>query len=258
MIEKKALGVIDAPALPGFLHYSLCEGEYHLASPENRGDKLADILPGTYPYDVGGIVGRICKNIEQETLSTIYVLATALYFKHHYTYGHSRGVSNYAVAIGEVIGLYPERIAVLHTAGLLHDIGKIGISDEVLNKTSLLNEEEWQPVYSHPKLGVSILKHIDGLAACLPGIQYHHEHYDGSGYPSGLKGNNIPLDARIIAIADAYEAMTSPRPYREKTLTHEEALAELESNMGTQFDPELVKVFVEVMRKSSPVEAKIA
>ena len=113
-------------------------------------------------------------------------------------------------------------------------------------------------MYSHPTLGVSILKHIDGLAACLPGIQYHHERYDGAGYPSGLKGNNIPLDARIIAIADAHEAMTSPRPYREGTLTLKEAIEELERNKGTQFDPELVDVFINIIKKHSPMEVKVA
>jgi len=194
---------------------------------------------------------------KQGMLSTIYALAATVDARDHHTYGHSRQVSNYAVAIGEAIGLPPERIAVLHTAALLHDIGKIGISDEVLNKPELLSEEEWKPVYSHPTLGVSILKHIDGLTACLPGIKHHHERYDGTGYPSGLKGNNIPRDARIIAIADAYEAMTSPRPYRERTLTPKEALEELGRNKATQFDPELVEVFVDVMKKNS-IEAEVA
>ena len=161
-----------------------------------------------------------------------------------------------------------------------------------------MSDEEWRPVYSHPTLGVSILRHTDGLASCLPGIQYHHERYDGNGYPSGLKGNNIPLDARIIAIADAYEAMTSPRPYRERTLTSEEALKELARHKNTQgarvlavadafdaitsdrvyresrsvsealavlvgasggqFDPELVVVFVKVMKKNAPIELEVA
>jgi len=165
-------------------------------------------------------------------------------------------VSNYAVAIAEAIGLSPERVAVLRTAALLHDIGKIGIGDELLNKAGPLDEEDWKPIHAHPTLGVSILKHVDGLAPCLPGIQYHHERYDGGGYPSGLAGDNIPLDARIIAIADAYEAMTSPRPYRERTLTEEEALEELERNMGTQFDPKLAEVFCTLRKQPSPRKVK--
>jgi HD-GYP domain-containing protein (c-di-GMP phosphodiesterase class II) len=152
-------------------------------------------------------------------------------------------VSNYAVAIAEALGFNQEKLSILRTAALLHDIGKIGIADGILNKPGPLTDEDWKPVRAHPMLGVSILRHVEGLAPCLPGIQYHHERYDGTGYPSGLAGENIPLDARIIAVADAYEAMTSPRPYRESTFTHEEAVEELERHMGTQFDPELVRVF---------------
>jgi len=188
----------------------------------------------------------------REILSTIYVLAATVDARDHYTYGHSKRVANYAVIIAEAIGYSPEKIAILRTAALLHDIGKIGISDELLHKAKFVNEEDWEPVHAHPTLAVSILTHIEGLAPCIPGIQYHHERYDGRGYPSGLAGDNIPLDARIIAIADAYEAMTSPRPYREKTLTHEEALEELEDNAGTQFDPELVKVFCNLKQTISP------
>ena len=195
---------------------------------------------------------RAGSEAKEQVLSTIYALAATVDARDHHTFGHSRRVSNYATALGQAIELPPERIAILRTAGLLHDIGKIGISDEVLNKTTLLNEEDWEPVHSHPALGVSILKHINGLAACLPGIQYHHERYDGTGYPSGLNGDNIPLDARIIAIADAYEAMTSPRPYRKGKLTHKQALEELEHNAGTQFDPELVKVFCTLRKRISP------
>jgi len=195
---------------------------------------------------------RAGSEAKERVLSTIYALAATVDARDHHTFGHSRRVSNYATALGQAIGLPPERIAILRTAGLLHDIGKIGMSDELLNKATLLNEEDWEPMHSHPDLGISILKHINGLAGCLPGIQYHHERYDGTGYPSGLNGDNIPLDARIIAVADAYEAMTAPRPYRRGKLTHKQALEELECNAGTQFDPELVKVFCSLKKRISP------
>jgi putative nucleotidyltransferase with HDIG domain len=195
---------------------------------------------------------------KQGMLSTIYALAATVDARDHHTYGHSRQVSNYAVALGEALGLPPEKLSVVHTTALLHDIGKIGISDEVLNKSDHLSEQDWKPVYSHPTLGVSILRNIDGLAVCLPGIQYHHERYDGTGYPTGLKGNNIPLDARIIAIADAFEAMTSPRPYRQRTLSYREALEELGRYKNTQFDGELVDIFVNLMKQLTPALLEVA
>lgn len=210
---------------------------YHAKQWGNRSCVYLDVMSantsGTQPTSAGN----------KEVLSTIYALAATVDARDHYTYGHSKRVSNYAVAIAEKLGLNQERIAVLRTAALLHDIGKIGIADGILNKPGPLTDEDWKPVRAHPMLGVSILKHVEGLAPCLPGIQYHHERYDGSGYPSGLTSEHIPLDARIIAIADAYEAMTSPRPYRERTFSHEEAIEELERFMGTQFDPQLVRVF---------------
>jgi diguanylate cyclase (GGDEF)-like protein/putative nucleotidyltransferase with HDIG domain len=176
-------------------------------------------------------------------LHTIYALAATVDAKDHYTYGHSQKVSKYATAIAETLGYTKDRIDILRTAGLLHDIGKIGVSDEILRKLEPLSSEEWQPIYAHPDLGVSILKHVEGLHACLAGVKYHHERYDGSGYPEGLKGEDIPLDARILAVCDAYDALTSERPYHKK-LSREKALEELKRCAGTQLDPKIVKVFV--------------
>jgi len=186
-------------------------------------------------------------------LSTIYALAATVDAKDHYTYGHSKKVSKYATEIAEAIGYSKERIEAIRTAGLLHDIGKIGVSDRILGKQGSLSAEEWEPIHAHPIMGVSILKHVDGLNDCLAAIQYHHERYDGSGYPSGLKGDNIPIDARIMAVADSYDAMTSPRPYRTTELTPEKALGELKRCAGTQFDPKIVEAFV---RTEAPLHSK--
>jgi len=223
---------------------------YHAKQWGNRSCLYSDGMSSGEFHLVKGSRGK------QEVMSTIYALAATVDARDHHTYGHSKKVSNYAVAIAEAIGLSPERLAVLRTAALLHDIGKIGIADELLNKAGPLDEEDWKPVHAHPTLGVSILRHVDGLAPCLPGIQYHHERYEGNGYPSGLASEHIPLDARIIAIADAYEAMTSPRPYREGKLTEEEALEELKCNMGTQFDPKLVEVFCNLGEQVSRKKVK--
>jgi diguanylate cyclase (GGDEF)-like protein len=175
-------------------------------------------------------------------LSIIYALAATVDAKDHYTYGHSRKVSDYSVAMAEALDLPQDRIATIRAASLLHDIGKVGIPDSILSKEGPLTDEEWEPVKIHPKLGVEILRHIIDLVNCLPAILHHHEHYDGRGYPSGLKGDSIPLEGRILAIADAYDAMTSPRPYREQ-LPLQSALEELRRCAGTQFDPELVELF---------------
>ena len=187
---------------------------------------------------------------EPGILSTIYALAATVDAKDHYTYGHSKKVSKYATDIAEALGYSQERIATLRAAALLHDIGKIGVSDRVLMKTGPLSSEDWEPIRAHPKLGVAILKHVESLSGCLAAIQYHHERYDGSGYPAGLKGENIPLDARIMAVADSYDAMTSLRPYRQGKFTSEQALAELKHCAGTQFDPRVVEVFMSISKRA--------
>ncbi|MFC1902128.1 diguanylate cyclase [Chloroflexota bacterium] len=180
-------------------------------------------------------------------LDAIYALAATVDAKDSYTYGHSKKVSSHATHIAEIIGYSPEGIERIRTAGLLHDIGKIGISDNVLNKPGYLTPEDFEPIKAHPDKGVVILKNVDSLRDCLPGVQYHHERYDGTGYPSGLKGEDIPLDARILAIADAYDAMTSTRPYRQLKASHEQAIQELQRCVGTQFDPKIVHVFINLL-----------
>jgi diguanylate cyclase (GGDEF)-like protein/putative nucleotidyltransferase with HDIG domain len=204
----------------------------------NRIVRACDMAPQRVPK-MGG-------KVEAETgvLSTIYALAATVDAKDHYTYGHSKKVSKYATEIAEALGYSEDRIATVRAAGLLHDIGKIGVSDGVLLKTNKLSEDDWEAIRAHPNLGVAILKHVEGLNGCLAAIQYHHERYDGGGYPAGLKGHNIPLDARILGVADAYDAMTSLRPYREGKFSTRQALDELNRCAGSQFDAEIVKVFV--------------
>jgi diguanylate cyclase (GGDEF)-like protein/putative nucleotidyltransferase with HDIG domain len=183
-------------------------------------------------------------------LNTIYALAATVDTKDHYTYGHSKKVSKYASDLAVFLGYPEKRVSVIRTAGLLHDIGKIGVADEILSKKTSLNEEEWQPIHAHPTMGVSILKHVDSIKDCLPGVLYHHERFDGRGYPQGLKGDNIPLDARILAIADTFDAMTSARPYRNAPCSDEQAFAELIHCSGTQFDPVIVQAFVKMMQNN--------
>lgn len=140
----------------------------------------------------------------------------------------------------------------MRKSALLHDIGKIGMRDAVLLKEGRLTDEEWEQIKQHPALGEAILKQIepaDAMAPFLPGVRSHHERYDGGGYPDGLKGEDIPLFGRIIAVADAFDAMTSNRPYR-KGLDEQQAIAILEKGGGTQWDPHFAKLFVEAYRKN--------
>ncbi len=187
---------------------------------------------------------------KSKALSIVYALAATVDAKDHYTYGHSKKVSDYAVAIGDAMGLPQQKIATIRAAGLLHDIGKVGIPDSILNKKTSLTGEEWKLIKDHPKLGVEIIGHISDLSACLPAVMHHHERYDGTGYPSGLKGENIPIEARALAIADAYEAITSLRPYHDKP-SIQRGISELRRCAGTQFDPEMVNIFCKLVEPSA-------
>lgn len=180
-------------------------------------------------------------------------LAAALDARDPYTAGHSLRVAEYAVKIGQLAHLSEERIDELRKSALLHDIGKIGIRDAVLLKEGRLTEEEWEQVKQHPVLGEAILKQVepaDAMAPYLPGVRSHHERYDGGGYPDGLAGEEISLFGRIIAVADAFDAMTSDRPYR-KGLERDQAIEILEQGRGTQWDPYFAELFVQYYRRDN-------
>ncbi len=216
----------------------------------NRTCVVSKMLPSLTETAPPGAAG------EKEALSTIYALAATIEARDPYTYGHSRKVSYYAVTIAEALGLPSEKVAIVSTAALLHDIGKIGIADEVLNKTGKLSDQEWELIKSHPRLSATIVGHVPSLTPCLPAILHHQERWDGTGYPSGLKGEAIPLEARILAVADAFDAMTSPRPYRGP-LSYKEALEEMKRCSGSQFDPKLVEVFLPIALATVPEELAI-
>ena len=142
-----------------------------------------------------------------ESLNTIYALAATIEARDAYTYGHSRKVRSYAVALAETLKLPVEKVVAISHAALLHDIGKIGIMDGILNKPGALTAEERELIKLHPQLSRNIVAHVPSLTPCLPAILHHHERWDGGGYPGGLKGEMIPLEARILGIADAFDAI---------------------------------------------------
>ncbi|MCL5959507.1 MAG: diguanylate cyclase [Chloroflexi bacterium] len=175
----------------------------------------------------------------------LYALATAVEAKDAYTYGHSEAVARIAVTIGESLALSEAELRRIRAAGLLHDIGKIGIPDQILGKPGQLSNAEWATIHGHPGQGARIVRNIAGLAPIVPYILYHHERFDGRGYPEGLSHEDIPLGARIVCVADSYVAMISRRPYRA-ALTHEQSLHEIQLESGHQFDPKVVRVFIEL------------
>lgn len=179
-------------------------------------------------------------------LNTIEALVQALEAKDPYTSGHSARVAKLAVSIAEGIKMSEEKIEFLKYAAVLHDVGKIGVSEIILNKEGELLDVEWEAIRSHPVIGQTIIKGIKFLFDIGQVVRHHHERIDGKGYPDGISGEQIPLESRIIAVADTYDAITSDRSYR-KGSSHDEAVAELKRVAGTQLDPELVEVFCRVV-----------
>ncbi len=191
---------------------------------------------------------RLYSSLKQTYLESIKTLVSAIEAKDHYTYGHSERVRRYALQIARVLKLSPQQIEELNYAGYLHDIGKIGINDRILTKPDKLSPSEYEIIKRHPNIGHKILESAHHLAGASQIIKYEHERYDGTGYPNGLKNGEIPIGARIIAVADAYDAMTTNRPYR-KALSREEAIRRLKENMGTQFDPKVVRAFLKIIKR---------
>jgi hypothetical protein len=186
------------------------------------------------------------QDLEQFVINVVKSLVYAIEAKDVYTSGHSERVNRYSMLMAERLQLDEEKKKVLYWASILHDVGKIGIPEAILNKPGPLNDDEYCVIKGHPEKGYDILQPLEQLASSLPGILHHHERYDGGGYPHGLKGEEIPLLARIIAVADTFDSITTDRAYR-RGKTVKEALAIIEKVAGTQLDPDLVEVFKEVL-----------
>ena len=186
------------------------------------------------------------EELERAYLDTIGILRQTVEAKDPYTRGHSDRVSEYSVLIGKKLGLDEKTLHILKIGGLFHDIGKIGIPDSILLKESKLSDEEYSQIKNHPMIGVHMLGDAAIFIDILPIVKHHHERYDGRGYPSQLVGDDIPYVARIAAVADTFDAMTSKRSYRD-SLPIDVVRAEIERCSGTQFDPNIAKVFLDIM-----------
>lgn len=192
---------------------------------------------------------RSAEEISKLNEGLLNTLAEVVDLRDPYVLGHSKQVANYAVAMAEQLGLPQKKIKLINKAGLLHDIGKLGISESILFKPGKLTADEYEVVKKHAELGADLLQTSFALSDLVPIIRHHHEHFNGDGYPDKLVGHAIPVEARILAVADAVEAMASDRPYR-RGLSQKEIIAELKRCSGNQFDPLVVKAFIEIIQKT--------
>jgi putative two-component system response regulator len=199
-------------------------------------------------------IKRLTDHLE-DAESIIMLLVRILEAKDPYTRGHSERVAEYSQKIAEDIGLEEERLQILHRAALLHDVGKLGVEDSIIKSPAKLTREELEKVHSHPSLGIEFIRSLSSLSEALEPIQSHHERFDGTGYPGKLAREDIPLEARIIAVADTFDALTTDRPYR-KGLGTEQALEEMrQSAVSGQLDPDLVDRFIDLISRARAEES---
>ncbi len=180
--------------------------------------------------------------LQQAYEASLTMLANAIEIRSQYTRGHVERVTAYALVLAEHLGLTARRLDHLRYGAILHDIGKIHVRESILTKKEPLNQEEWEEIKQHPRTGAEMIKDIPYLAPAIPVVRHHHEHWDGSGYPDGLAGEGIPLEARIVSVADGFDAMTTTRSYHP-ALSTADAYYEILACSGTQFDPSIVNSF---------------
>jgi HD-GYP domain-containing protein (c-di-GMP phosphodiesterase class II) len=232
--KRKVVGVLEVVNKKGETGFD--EGDLSLLT--SLSDQVAIALDNA----------RLYQELEETFFQTAESLAEAIEQRDPYTGGHTRRVGEYSLAIAKHLKLNRQEKKWLKIASALHDIGKIGIEDRILRKPERLSREEFDTIKLHSNMGAEILKHIRQLKEIIPGVKYHHEKVNGAGYPEGLRGEKIPLLARIVAVADTYDAMTTDRPYRP-ALSKEEAVRELKRCAGTQFDENVVRAFNQAYRR---------
>jgi putative nucleotidyltransferase with HDIG domain len=194
-------------------------------------------------------LSKYANDLEESYVSTVRVLAAAIDARDAYTHGHSTRVSQLSVDIAREMGLEPEKIEEVEISCLFHDVGKIKMPDSILHKEGRLDPSERREMMRHPEFGAEILTKAQSLFKYIPAVRHHHERFDGTGYPDGLEGDRIPMTAAIVSLADAYDAMTSDRPYRV-AMSQEEAVGKIVQASGKQFDPEIVRIFLRVLESA--------
>ena len=191
---------------------------------------------------------HLYEDLRETYMRTIKALAQAIDARDHYTHSHSKNVARYAEIMAREMELEPQKMDEIIDACQLHDLGKIGVHDYILTKPGKLTPEEYEEVKEHALKGAQILEPLQFLQGVIAIVRQHHERYDGTGYPYGLKGEKIEIGARVMQLADSYDAMVSARPYRQRGITKEDAIEEIKRGVGTQFDPKVVEIFLRVVK----------
>jgi HD-GYP domain-containing protein (c-di-GMP phosphodiesterase class II) len=233
-VKEKVIGVLEAINKKGGEEFN----KEDLSLFTSLADQVAIALDNS----------RLYHELEEMFFQTAESLADAIEKRDPYTGGHTQRVTSYSLATAKYLPLGHLEKRWLKIASVLHDVGKIGIEDHILRKPERLNPEEFDLIKRHAQMGAEIIEHIRQLKEIVPGVKYHHEQIDGKGYPEGLKGEAIPMIAKIVAVADTYDAMTTDRPYR-RALSKETAIEELKKCSGTQFDQQVVNAFVQAYEK---------
>ena len=233
-VKEKVIGVLEAINKQGKRRFD----KEDLSLLTSLADQVAIALDNS----------RLYQELEEMFIQTAESLADAIEKRDPYTGGHTQRVNLYSQAISKHLQLKPLERKWLKITSVLHDIGKIGIEDHILKKNTTLSSEEFDMIKRHSNIGVEIIEHIHQLRESIPGVKYHHEYVNGKGYPDGLRGEEIPILAKIVAVADTYDAMTTDRPYR-KAMEEVAAIEELKRCSGTQFDGEVVEAFMKAYQK---------
>ncbi len=268
---KVSIAVVSFPEDPALKGMELVEQADNILNKakESGGNKVYSSITNYTGIDslnkehvdvktLEGKISKLTKRANQSLIEAIFAFAKTIEVKDHYTGEHVERTVRYAMEIAWALKLPDNDVELIRQASMLHDLGKIGISEKILSKRGKLTDEEFLEIKKHPQIGVDIIRPIHFLHSLIPFILHHHERWDGRGYPHGLKKDSIPLGARIVAIADVYQALISDRPYR-KAYSEEEALQIMQHESGLLFDPEIVDVFINILQKEkqSPVKSAV-
>lgn len=245
-----SVGVCTYPHAAANAEELMKRADLALYTAKNNGKNQTVVYTPHFDSSSGSGINDSSSTVRPVNTATIYALTAAIDAKDHYTFGHSQRVAEYATVLAGALGLDKSYLEIIKEAALLHDVGKIGIPENILTKAGRLTMEEYEIVKKHVEMSITIIKHLPSMNHVIPAVIGHHERWDGKGYPRGLKGENIPLLARCLAVTDAFDALISDRQYRAGSSVIS-ALNEIENHSGTQFDPVMANLFIKLVREGA-------